>query len=103
MMEALSSAAARGQAPASSLTKFGVIGFPESLRQEVAGHGIRVTVIEPGLIATEATTQGPLSERFAGPAAIQAGNVARAIVYALAQPDDVSISELVIRPSAATS
>jgi NADP-dependent 3-hydroxy acid dehydrogenase YdfG len=35
-----------------SLTKFGVIGFSESLRQESAAHGIRVTLIEPGLVAT---------------------------------------------------
>lgn len=86
-----------------SLTKFGVIGFSEALRQEVAQHGIRVTLIEPGLVATEATMEGPLAQRFAGAAALDADDVARAVVYALLQPQNVTVNEVAIRPTTSTS
>jgi hypothetical protein len=50
-----------------------------------------------------ATRQGPLAERFSGAPVIAAGGIARAIVSTITQPDNVDISELVIRPAAAAS
>jgi NADP-dependent 3-hydroxy acid dehydrogenase YdfG len=85
-----------------SLTKFGINGFSDSLREEAAADGIKVTVIEPGLAATPATTQGALGARFAGAAALEAADIAQAILYALAAPTRVRIDELVIRPAATT-
>jgi len=104
----VSSVAGRVARPGSgvyALTKFGVRAFSESLRQEVARHGIRVTVIEPGAVATELTDhlrpeiRARAVERFAGVRRLEASDVADAIVFALAQPPHVSVNELLVRPT----
>jgi NADP-dependent 3-hydroxy acid dehydrogenase YdfG len=87
-------------------TKWGVGAFSEALRQEVSQQHIRVTVIEPGLVATE------IQELITDPAAkeqIQAQmhaltplaseDIAAAIVYAVTVPQQVSINEMLIRPT----
>jgi NADP-dependent 3-hydroxy acid dehydrogenase YdfG len=67
----------------------------ESLRQEVHGTGVRVTVIEPGMVDTPffdnpVTDEGPLT----------ADDVARAVMYAVSQPPHVDVNEILIRPTA---
>jgi NADP-dependent 3-hydroxy acid dehydrogenase YdfG len=89
-----------------SLTKFGIGAFSEALRREVKDAGIRVTLIEPGSVATELrshTRQEVLDEilpAFAGVTPLEAEDVAAAVLYAIGQPPNVSVSELLVRPSA---
>ena len=88
-----------------NLTKFGVGAFSESLRQEGVPHNIRVTLIEPGAVTTE--LQGHnleeirkmMAERFEGVTPLEAGDIARAVLYAIGQPDHVAINEVLVRPT----
>jgi len=88
-----------------NLTKWGVGAFSESLRQEAVGLGIRVTLIEPGAVATELVGHNrpevleQMAKRFAGVTPLSAEDIATAILYAIAQPPNVSVNELLIRPS----
>jgi len=85
-------------------TKFAVNAISEGLRLE-AGSGIRVTVISPGV--TESELADSISDAAARERmkefrriAIPADAVARAIQYAIEQPDDVDVSEVIVRPTA---
>ncbi|MGL4960784.1 MAG: SDR family oxidoreductase [Inquilinus sp.] len=88
-----------------SATKFAVRAFSEGLRQEIGG-GIRVTVVAPG--ATESELANGISDPELRRAAIKdyrrdllpADSIARAIAYAVAQPPEVDVNELVVRPTA---
>ncbi len=89
-----------------NMTKFGVVAFSESLRQEGAHIGVRVTCVEPGFVQTE--LQGHNSNPLVveqidkmrnSMDVLQADDIARAVTYALAQPDHVSINEILVRPS----
>jgi NADP-dependent 3-hydroxy acid dehydrogenase YdfG len=88
-----------------NLTKFGVGAFSESLRQEAVSMGVRVTVIEPGAVATELPGHNrpevleQLARRFQGVTPLAAEDIARAVVFAIAQPANVSVNEVLVRPS----
>ncbi len=88
-----------------NLTKFGVGAFSESLRQECVRIGVRVTVIEPGAVATELASHNrppireTISKMFAEVEPLTAEQIADAIVYSIGQPPNVSINEVLIRPS----
>jgi NADP-dependent 3-hydroxy acid dehydrogenase YdfG len=77
-----------------SSTKFAVHGMAESLRQELNGTGARVTLIAPGMVDT------PFFDNGAGPGALVADDIARAVIYALEQPERVDVNTLLIRPTA---
>jgi NADP-dependent 3-hydroxy acid dehydrogenase YdfG len=79
-------------------SKAGVRALCEVLRQEV-GPEIRATMVCPGATDTEFTTDLQLRERMAA-MAMAPDVVAQAIVYALAQPDDVTVGEIVVRSAA---
>ncbi len=85
-------------------TKFAVAAISEGLRHEVGGK-IRTTVIMPGAVATElidAGTRHAESRKAMEPLAqqaIPADAIARAIAYAIEQPADVDVNEIVIRPT----
>lgn len=105
----VSSVAGRVANPGASgyaATKFGVVGFSESLRREVYADKVRVTVIEPGLVRTElgdhitnAASKAGLDQRLATMEALTAEDVAAAILYAVSQPARVNVNEIVIRPT----
>ncbi|MBZ9694489.1 MULTISPECIES: SDR family NAD(P)-dependent oxidoreductase [unclassified Mesorhizobium] len=105
----VSSVAGRVANPGASgyaATKFGVVGFSESLRREVYADKVRVTVIEPGLVRTElgdhitnAASKAGLDQRLATMEALTAEDVAAAILYAVGQPARVNVNEIVIRPT----
>lgn len=85
-------------------TKFAVVAISEALRQEVGGD-IRVTVISPGV--TESELANTISDESARKGmedfrklCIPAEAIARAISFAISQPDDVDISEMIVRPTA---
>lgn len=85
-------------------TKFAVAAISEGLRHEV-GDRIRTTVIMPGAIDTElkSGTSDPASRKFVNAfyeQAIPAESIARAIAYAIEQPADVDVNQIVIRPTA---
>ena len=88
-----------------NLTKFGVGAFSESLRQEAVAMGVRVTLIEPGAVATELPGHNrpeiieQMAKRFEGITPLAADDIARAIVFAIAQPANMSINEVLVRPS----
>jgi NADP-dependent 3-hydroxy acid dehydrogenase YdfG len=87
-----------------NLTKFGVGAFSESLRQEGVELGVRVTLIEPGAVATELSGHNrteileQMAKRFAGVTPLAAEDIAGAILYAIGQPDNVAVNEVLIRP-----
>ncbi len=72
-------------------TKWGVTGYGYNLREELAGTGARVTLIEPGMVDTPFFDDPK-------PKALKADDVARAVMYAISQPDHVDVSELLVIP-----
>jgi clavulanate-9-aldehyde reducatase len=91
-----------------NLTKFGVGAFSEALRQEAVPIGVRVTVIEPGAVATELPMHNrpevleQMAKAFQGVTPLASDDIARAVVYAISQPANVSINEMLVRPSGQT-
>ncbi|HEU0317875.1 MAG TPA: SDR family oxidoreductase [Solirubrobacteraceae bacterium] len=90
-----SSVAGRRALPGSlySATKFAVTAMGEAARQDVDGTGIRVTLIEPGMVDTPFFDNRPT-------AALEPDDVARAVEFALEQPAHVDVNEILIRPTA---
>jgi clavulanate-9-aldehyde reducatase len=90
-----------------NMTKFGVTGFSEALRQEALHAGIRVTVVEPGYVETELhghntnpavldaieRTQEQIGE------VLQPEDIANAVAYAVTRPPHVCLNELLVRPT----
>ena len=91
-----------------NMTKWGVVGFSEALRQEALHSNVRVTCVEPGFVATElqghnrnpvvVDAVNKMREQIGE--VLEAPDIAEAIVYALSQPNRVSINEILVRPTA---
>jgi len=105
----ISSVAGRIVFPAGSVycaTKHAVTAFSEGLRQELSPrNNIRVTTIEPGVVATELTntiTDESL-EKFVESSkkmeALKAEDIASAIIFAINAPNHVSVNEILVRPT----
>jgi NADP-dependent 3-hydroxy acid dehydrogenase YdfG len=88
-----------------SATKHAVRVISEGLRQEVKPYNIRTTVISPGAVDTElpGTITDPdvaiAMRKFYDDVAIPADSFARAVVFAMSQPDDVDVNEILYRPT----
>jgi NADP-dependent 3-hydroxy acid dehydrogenase YdfG len=89
-------------------TKFAVNAISEALRQELLEDGIRITMVEPGAVATELTdhitdeeVREGLKQRNIEP--LQSEDIANAIAYAVVQPQRVSVNEILIRPTQQTN
>ncbi len=105
----ISSTAGRVANPDASVyaaTKFGVGAFSEALRREVYRDNIRVTVIEPGAVATELREHVPDPDTRAridtwarSMRQLQSEDVAAAILYAVSQPPHVNVNEILLRPT----
>lgn len=88
-------------------TKYAVRAFAEGLRAELSpAHGIRVTVIEPGAVATELPAsvtdedvQQSVRQLYEDQTVLEAEDIAAAIRYALTQPAHVNVNEVLIRPT----
>lgn len=85
-------------------TKWGLNGWSESLRQELLPE-VRVTLIEPGVVATElpthithAQTSAAVNDAYSQ-ATVTAGDIAEVIVFALSRPRHLAINEILLRPS----
>lgn len=97
---------ANPNAAAYSATKFGVVAFSEALRREVYKHGIRVSVIEPGVVETElrehighAATQDAINAWADSMRQLQPRDVAEAIVFCVTRPAHVNVNEILMRPT----
>jgi NADP-dependent 3-hydroxy acid dehydrogenase YdfG len=77
-----------------SATKHAVHAMGESVRQELDGTGVRVTVIAPGVVDTPFFDKVPLE------APLQPDDVARAVLFAFSQPPHVAVNEILVRPTA---
>ncbi|HEY5087788.1 MAG TPA: SDR family NAD(P)-dependent oxidoreductase [Gemmatimonadaceae bacterium] len=88
-----------------NLTKFGVGAFSESLRQEVTGRHVRVSLVEPGAVDTELTThlrpeiREQSAQRLAKVERLEADDIADAITYIVTRPRRVAVNEILIRPT----
>ncbi|WP_313023860.1 SDR family oxidoreductase [Pseudomonas lopnurensis] len=88
------SAAGRFVIPGSmySASKWAVTAMGLSVREELRGSGVRVTLIEPGMVDTPLFDEPPAY-------AMQPEDIGRAVVYALSQPAHVDVNEILIRPT----
>jgi NADP-dependent 3-hydroxy acid dehydrogenase YdfG len=77
-----------------SCTKWAVTAMGEAVRADLNETGVRVTVVEPGMVDT------PFFDNGAGPGALKPEDVARAVMYAISQPPHVDVNEILIRPTA---
>ena len=85
-------------------TKHALLALSEGLRQEVKPYNIRTTVISPGAVATElpnSVTEPDIAEnvRKAYEIAIPAESFARAVAFAISQPEEVDVNEILFRPT----
>ncbi|SDU87151.1 SDR family oxidoreductase [Jiangella alkaliphila] len=89
------SAAGRGVRPGNlySATKWAVTGLAQAIRAECIGTGIRVTLLQPGLVDTES-----IPPSRANDPKLDADDVAAAVLYAVGQPPHVDVNEIIVRP-----
>ncbi len=80
-----------------SSTKFAATGMAEAARLDFNDTGVRVTLIEPGMVETPGFPHPEIDE------ALTADDVARAVIYAVSQPPHVDVNEILIRPTAQRS
>jgi NADP-dependent 3-hydroxy acid dehydrogenase YdfG len=96
---------ARSGSSVYNLTKYGVGAFSESLRQEFATRRLRVSLVEPGAVATELVShnrpeiQEAARHRFQGVERMRADDIADAIRYIVTRRWNVAINEILIRPT----
>ena len=97
---------ARSGAGVYNASKWAVNAFSESLRQEVTERGVRVSLVEPGAVTTELTdhithakSKKGAEEMYGSMRALQAEDIARAIMYVVTQPAHVAINEILVRPT----
>ncbi|GGB48861.1 SDR family NAD(P)-dependent oxidoreductase [Virgibacillus dakarensis] len=76
-----------------SATKFAVRALSMSMEKELARTGVRVTNISPGMVNTDIMTNNSSDRK-----PLEAGDIARAVVYAVTQPDYVNVNEITVRP-----
>jgi NADP-dependent 3-hydroxy acid dehydrogenase YdfG len=90
-----SSVAGRRALPGSmySCTKHAVTVMGEAARQDLHGTGVRVTLIEPGMVDTPFFEERPRD-------ALLDDDIARAVIYAISQPPHVDVNEILVRPVA---
>ncbi|GAA4845986.1 SDR family oxidoreductase [Saccharopolyspora rosea] len=76
-----------------SATKWAVTGMAQNIRAECAETGVRVTLVQPGMVETDMTAHRQDAPKLA------ATDIANAVMYALRQPQGVDVNEIVVRPT----
>ncbi|MGQ3230468.1 MAG: SDR family oxidoreductase [Blastomonas fulva] len=91
-------------------SKHGVNGFTESIRQELGGENIRVSVVEPGATETEIASSvtdpqwaAMMQQHVSKQGAMQAADIAEAIIFILSLPRRANVSQILIRPTIDTA
>jgi NADP-dependent 3-hydroxy acid dehydrogenase YdfG len=88
-----------------NLTKHGVGAFSESLRQEVTGRHVRVSLVEPGAVGTELRghnrpeIQEQMEQRFGSIEILQSQDIADSIAFIVTRPWRMAVNEVLIRPT----
>jgi NADP-dependent 3-hydroxy acid dehydrogenase YdfG len=86
--------------PAYVASKHGTVAFADCLRQEVAPVGIRVSLVEPGLVETPLIHVYPeANDLVPGVLPLDPDDIARAVRYVVEQPDNVNVFEVMLRPT----
>jgi NADP-dependent 3-hydroxy acid dehydrogenase YdfG len=86
-------------------TKHAVGAFSESLRQEVTGRHVRISLVEPGAVATELAGHNrpevleTISKRFEGLERLEADDIAETVEFIVTRPRRVAVNEVLIRPT----
>jgi NADP-dependent 3-hydroxy acid dehydrogenase YdfG len=99
---------ARPGAGVYSLTKFGIEAFSESLRQELIGQRVRVSIVEPGTVATELVTHVREEVRPSAQRALDAiepmqpEDIADAVAYIVTRDRRVAVNEILVRAAEQT-
>ena len=89
-----------------SATKFAVRALSEGLRQEVKPYNIRTTIVSPGAVSTELLDHisdkdvQAANQDYVSKVGVPAASFARVVAFAMSQPDDLDINEVVFRPTA---
>ncbi|KLT66741.1 SDR family oxidoreductase [Pedobacter sp. BMA] len=89
-----------------SATKFAVRALSEGLRMEVKPYNIRTTIVCPGAVKTELLehiTEADIQQAnkdYVGEVGISPDSFARVVAFAISQPEDVDINEVIFRPTA---
>jgi NADP-dependent 3-hydroxy acid dehydrogenase YdfG len=88
-----------------NLTKHGLGAFSESLRQELAERHVRVSLVEPGAVATELSSHNrpeirdQIQSRFRGLERLTASDIADTILFIVTRPARMAINEVLVRPT----
>ena len=88
-----------------SATKYAVRALTEGLRMEVKPYGIRTTIVCPGAVKTELLehiTEADIQQAnkdYVGAVGISPDSFARVVAFAISQPEDVDINEVIFRPT----
>ena len=105
-MSSVAGRTARKGAGVYNASKWAVNAFSESLRQEVTGRGVRISLVEPGAVATELRdhitqpeAKAAAEQMYTGMRSLESDDIARAVVYLVSQPPHVAINEMLIRPT----
>ncbi len=105
-MSSVAGRTARKGAGVYNASKWAVNAFSESLRQEVTGRGVRISLVEPGAVATELRdhitqpeAKAAADQMTASMRALTSEDVARAVVYLVTQPPHVAVNEVLVRPT----
>ncbi|MCZ2861197.1 SDR family NAD(P)-dependent oxidoreductase [Blastococcus sp. VKM Ac-2987] len=105
-MSSVAGRQARKGAGVYNASKWAVNAFSESLRQEVTGRGVRISLVEPGAVTTELTShitqpeaKAASDKMHASMRALHAEDIARAVVYVVTQPPHVAVNEVLVRPT----
>jgi NADP-dependent 3-hydroxy acid dehydrogenase YdfG len=96
---------ARANSGVYNASKFAVNAFSEALRQEVTGRHVRISIVEPGAVATELSSHNRpeirerISQRFGDVERMHATDISDLITYIVTRPWRVAINEVLIRPT----
>jgi NADP-dependent 3-hydroxy acid dehydrogenase YdfG len=86
-------------------SKFGVVAFSESLRQEVTRRHVRVSIVEPGAVMTELASHNRpeiiegMVATFGPMEMMRSEDIAESIVFTVTRPRHVAVNEILIRPT----
>ncbi len=86
--------------PAYVASKHATVAFCDSVRKEIVGSGVRMCVVEPGLVDTPMSRSHPMIDEVVGTVTpLDVDDIARSVEFVLDQPPNCAINEILIRPT----